>query len=203
MSKVFNQFQNDVSGTASAIVTQMICAERGINYADVQAMAQQAHVNGILQAEQQRQMNQVINRHYQGGSLIAKVRDVFGAQPSNFLVPQPQGMGMPMAQPVLQQPVANINPYGMQTGYAPQQVAQHISQPQFQQAPPAPQFNQAPQQTSALPDMEMLTSLISQVVSQLAPQQAAPQPVNPNPYPQQPAQGMPPFDSTVAGTQDI
>lgn len=166
MNKSFNQFQQDVSGTASNLMTQMLCAERGLDYNQLQYMAQQSHLNGILQAEQQRQMNQVINRHYQGDSFVNKVRDVFGGKQTNFLAPQPM-QGMPMAQPVMQPQIGTPNPYGVPANmnFAQGQPAPYEVARSFGHQPIAPQAPSAP----AGFDIEQLRGMITDVVSQLVP----------------------------------
>lgn len=66
MNNLYGQFQSDIQGAANNMMTQLLCAEKGIDYNQLMQQAQQAHVNGILQAEQQRQVNNLIKSHYQG-----------------------------------------------------------------------------------------------------------------------------------------
>jgi len=103
--------QQDIAVTANNLMTQMICTEKGIDHNQLMQSAQQIHLQGILQAEQNRQIAQVVKRHYQGnsGSFISKIKDAFAPDNTNPFMP----MGMPMQQPMMNQQVQS-----------PQQVSQ-------------------------------------------------------------------------------
>ncbi|MFE4029196.1 hypothetical protein ACFX4N_23865 [Priestia sp. YIM B13551] len=174
MNNLYQQMQQDIANTANNLMTQMICADKGIDINQLYANAQQAHLQSIMQAEQQRQMNQAVKRYYQGnsGSFFSKLRDAFAPEPATMgmpgLMPQPM-MGMPMQPMPTQEPM--IQPQ------SPQDVAQLLQQnnnermdkieekvngmeqllttiatalganQQVQQQPPAQQFQSQPQVT--------------------------------------------------------
>lgn len=96
MNNHFVRYQNDVNNTASNLVTQMVCAERGLDYNQVVRMAEQAHINGIFQQEQRSQFNQMLNRHYGGGGIVSKIKDVFTGGSNNFF-PMMGTPNMPMS----------------------------------------------------------------------------------------------------------
>ncbi|MES9681854.1 hypothetical protein ABWK22_02815 [Gottfriedia acidiceleris] len=128
MSNLFNQYQQDVMGTANTMMTQLLCAEKGIDFNQVVQAAQQQHAQSILMAEQQRQMNNLIKRHYQNnsGSIISKIKDVIA--PDNNM-----SMFMPMP---MQQPMFNpMQPQQQQLGFTPQQASSYMNQPQPQHQP--------------------------------------------------------------------
>lgn len=88
---------NDVNNLANNMITQMVCAEKGIDFNQVVEMAQNQLVNNILEQERQRQINALINNHYQGGnSFIGRLKNAFGA-PNYSLVGGHTPM-MPMQQ---------------------------------------------------------------------------------------------------------
>ncbi|MDA1616366.1 hypothetical protein PDK03_07115 [Bacillus cereus group sp. TH204-1LC] len=121
MNNLYGQFQSDVQGAANNMMTQLLCAEKGIDYNQLMQQAQMAHVNGILQAEQQRQMANLVKRHYQGnsGSIVSKIKDMFVSEPApNMFMP------MPGMQPMVQ------NPMQPQQGMTPQQVSSFLVPPQ-------------------------------------------------------------------------
>lgn len=123
MQNLYTQFQSDVSGQANNMMTQLICAEKGIDYNQLMYAAQQSQLNSIMQAEQQRQMNNLVKRHYQGnsGSIVSKIKDVFAPDTPNMFMPMAP---MPM-QPMVQ------NPMLPQAGFTPQQVSSYlVAQPQ-------------------------------------------------------------------------
>lgn len=125
MNNLYTQYQSDVTGAANNMMTQLICAEKGIDYNQLMYSAQQVHLNGILQAEQQRQMANLVKRHYQGnsGSIVSKIKDVFAPDPApNMFMPMAP---MPGMQPMIQ------NPALPQAGLTPQQVSSFmVSQPE-------------------------------------------------------------------------
>jgi hypothetical protein len=124
MNNLYNQYQTDVTGAANNMMTQLICAEKGIDYNQLMYAAQQSHLNGIMQAEQQRQMQNLVKRHYQGnsGSIMSKIKDVFAPDTPNMMMPM---MPMPGMQPMVQ------NPMLPQAGLTPQQVSSYmVTQPQ-------------------------------------------------------------------------
>ncbi|HDR4737033.1 TPA: hypothetical protein QCR36_004087 [Bacillus cereus] len=123
MNNLYGQFQSDVQGAANNMMTQLLCAEKGIDYNQLMQQAQMAHVNGILQAEQQRQMANLVKRHYQGnsGSIVSKIKDMFVSEPApNMFMPMAP---MPGMQPMVQ------NPMQPQQGMTPQQVSSFLVPP--------------------------------------------------------------------------
>lgn len=132
MNNLYGQFQSDVQGAANNMMTQLLCAEKGIDYNQLMQQAQMAHVNGILQAEQQRQMQNLVKRHYQGnsGSIVSKIKDMFVSEPApNMFMPMAP---MPGMQPMMQ------NPMQPQQGMTPQQVSSFLvpqTQPAVEEIP--------------------------------------------------------------------
>ncbi|PFK99966.1 hypothetical protein COJ01_18145 [Priestia megaterium] len=116
MNNLYGQMQQDIASTANNLMTQMLCTEKGIDYTQLMQTAQQAHLQSIMQAEQNRQIAQVVKRHYQGnsGSFISKIRDAFAPDPVNPFMPMT--MGMPMQQPMMAQPAQQVQ--------SPEQVSQ-------------------------------------------------------------------------------
>lgn len=124
MNNLYNQYQADVTGAANNMMTRMLCAEKGIDYDQLMVAAQQQHLNGIMHAEQQRQMQNLVKRHYQGnsGSIMSKIKDAFSPDTPNMMMPM---MPMPGMQPVVQTPTLP------QPGLSPQQVSSYmVAQPQ-------------------------------------------------------------------------
>lgn len=119
MNNLYGQMQQDIASTANNLMTQMLCAEKGIDHNQLMQSAQQIHLQSILQAEQNRQIAQVVKRHYQGnsGSFISKIRDAFAPDPVSPFMPMPMSMGMPVQQPMMnQQPAQPVQ--------SPEQVSQ-------------------------------------------------------------------------------
>lgn len=121
---VYGQMQMDVMNTANNMVIQQVCAEKGIDYAQLMAQAQQQHINNIMMSAQQRMIMKEVKRHYQGDTFMGKVRDLFGGNnsaemmfpgfmPQQTVMPmypmQPQMVQQPMVQPTAPMPaVAEI-----------------------------------------------------------------------------------------------
>jgi hypothetical protein len=95
----YERYQKDVANTASQLVTQAVCAERGLDYNQVLHAAQQSHINGIWQQEQNRQFNQLLTRHYGGNTFFGKLKDVFSTEPANAFFPM--NTGFPMGAPMM------------------------------------------------------------------------------------------------------
>ena len=166
MSKFNAQLQNDIAGAASGMMTQMLCAERGIDYNNLLQAAQQTHMQGILQAEQQRQMQTLVKRHYQGESFIGKIASAFGNAETNLLMP------VPAPQFGQQQfPQFGQQPQFVQQPQFPQQSAgmNHMQAAQYLVAQPQAQMHQAPPvQDSQVADLQdqlnQMKSLLSSVL---------------------------------------
>ncbi|MEK1829107.1 hypothetical protein AAAC51_08110 [Priestia megaterium] len=124
MNTLYQQMQQDVMGTANNMMTQMVCQEKGIDYNQLMYQAQQQHLNNIMQAEQQRQMMQVVKRHYQGngGSFISKIKDVFSPEPTTPFMPMPNmfpGQSQPTQPTYVHQTQVPMQPQQM----SPQETA--------------------------------------------------------------------------------
>lgn len=110
----YTQMQMDVMNTANNMVIQQVCADQGIDYNKFLMQAQQEHLNKIIAAEQQRQIEKMAKRYYQGnsGNFFSKVRDAFTDDAPNMIIPT-NGLPMmgvpmqPMVNPAMQNPVAN------------------------------------------------------------------------------------------------
>ncbi|UOE58109.1 hypothetical protein [Cytobacillus oceanisediminis] len=175
MSKAYNQFQNDVTNTASQLMTQLMCAERGIDYNTLLTSAHQAHLQGILAQEQARQVNQIVSRHYNqnSGSLIGRLKEAISPTPSVNVgfpgAPMPMSpMGMTaMNQVAAPQPFANVvNP-----------PVQYYQAPVQQQVPYTEEHSRIGLIERDMNDLKMMiaglaNSLQSQPLQQQAPQQA-------------------------------
>lgn len=124
MNNLYGQMQQDIASTANNLMTQMLCTEKGIDYTQLMQTAQQAHLQSIMQAEQNRQIAQVVKRHYQGnsGSFISKIRDAFAPEPVNPFMQMPMTMGMPMPQPVMPQQPPVQSPEQVSQLFNPQPV---------------------------------------------------------------------------------
>lgn len=146
MTNNMNQFQNDVANAANGMMTQLLCAEKGIDYNALMAQAQQTQLNNILMAEQQRQMNQLVQRHYGNtGSFVSKVKEVFAPAQMNMLAPMP----------IMNQNILPAPQQGLQNPMNPQQVSQFlVGQP----APVAP-----PQYATPVNESERVDGLASEV----------------------------------------
>lgn len=118
----YTQMQMDVMNTANNMVIQQLCAERGVDYNQMLAKAQKEHMNKILLAEQQRQMEKIVKRHYQQDSgFLSKVRDAFADDTPNMFMPM---MNMNMSMPVQpQQPVAPFPAQDEMMGFFPEAPA--------------------------------------------------------------------------------
>ncbi len=156
MNNLYGQFQSDVQGAANNMMTQILCAEKGIDYNQLMQQAQLAHVNGILQAEQQRQMQNLVKRHYQGnsGSIVSKIKDMFVPEPApNMFMPMAP---MPGMQPMMQ------NPMQPQQGMTPQQASS------FLVPPTQPTVEEIPlEDNSRVENLEKDMATIKQMLAQL------------------------------------
>ena len=166
MNNLHAQFQNNVNTQANNLMTQMLCAEKGIDYNQLMQMAQQQHLQGIMQQEQMRAMEKAVARHYQGGQptgLIGKLKEAFAPeQSSGFLSAMPMNQMMGMGVPAPQQ---GMNP--LQLGNILAQQQQFIPQPAVQQAPPAPQPD--PRLDSLAKDVQDLKTALQGIVSAFVP----------------------------------
>lgn len=135
MNNVYGQFQSDVSSVANNMMTQLICSEKGIDYNQLMQQAQQAHLQGILQAEQQRQIESAIKRHYTGQQqqgIIGKLKSAFSPEPSMGL------MGNPFVPPQAPMPVAPTNvqqPHDLASQLMNMPSPQPVAQPTAQEVP--------------------------------------------------------------------
>lgn len=104
MNQYQTRYQTDLAGVANNMMTQMICKEKGIDYTQLMMMAQQQHISNIVASEQQRQLDNIIKRHYQGnsGSFFAKLRDAFTPEPNMGMVGFPSPT-IPLPTPVIHQ----------------------------------------------------------------------------------------------------
>lgn len=87
MSNVYQQYQSDVTGVANNLITQMVCADKGIDYNQLMATAQQAHLQNIMVQEQQRQFDLAVKRYYNGNNqgLLGKMKDLLVGDSSSVI----------------------------------------------------------------------------------------------------------------------
>lgn len=155
MNNHYQRYQNDVANTATQLVAQAVCVEKGLDYNQVLQTAQQAHINGILQQEQARQFQQVLTRYYGGNTFFGRLKEAFSAQPSPMMGMMSMGMpmGLPMAPvfPATPAPAPVAPP--MASPVDPAQVASLLVKP-------AP----APETAQMQKDIEDLKQLVSALV---------------------------------------
>jgi hypothetical protein len=126
----YARYQNDVANTASQLVTQALCAERGLDYNQVMQAAQQAHINGIFQQEQMRQFSQMLTRHYGGNTFFGKLKELVSPSSGSFF-PMGAPMGSPLGMPMMpMSPVPAMMPQvqGIPAPMSPAHVASVVSQ---------------------------------------------------------------------------
>lgn len=135
MNNVYNQFQSDVSSVANNMMTQLICQEKGIDYNQLMQQAQNAHLQGIMQAEQQRMMEAAIKRHYTGGQqqgIIGKLKNAFAPDPGMGLIGNPF---MPPQAPMPVTPVSPQQPHQLANQLLTMPSPQPVMQPTVQEVP--------------------------------------------------------------------
>lgn len=118
------QFQNDVQMMANNLMTQAMCAEKGIDYNQLMQTAQMAHLQGILQQEEQRRIMKVVANHYgtqETTGFLGKIKQaVLGAEQSAPAVnPFMQQMMMQSMMPQTVQPVQPNIPAPQNTSVDP------------------------------------------------------------------------------------
>ncbi|MEX3713523.1 hypothetical protein ABFV99_14060 [Cytobacillus horneckiae] len=145
-------FQGDVINTANNMMTQMMCAEKGIDYNQLIHQAQQSHINNILHAEQQRQINNLVKRHYQGqqGGFMAKLRDAFSSEPQfSAFAPGMPTPTMPVPQPMTQ-------PAYQAPAMTPAQSAQFTGGHEYEAVPIGEDDNRLEQLEQQMKDMQLM-----------------------------------------------
>jgi hypothetical protein len=154
---VYSQFQQSVEGVANSMLTQLVCQEKGISYSGLLQAAQQTHLQQIIQAEQMKQVEKMVNRHYNGGGtgLFGKIKEVFAPEQSTGMF----GMGMMGANPMMvQQP---MNPQSL--------ASMLIQQPAMPQVPAIPESPQAiPFEDNRVDTMEKDIADMKQMILNLA-----------------------------------
>lgn len=107
-NNTFMKFQADVQNMASTMMTQAMCAEKGIDYNQLMQSAQVAHLQSILQQEEQRRMMKIVANHYgtqNTTGILGKIKQaVMGTEE-----PQVMPMGM-MNNPFMQGMIPPVNP---------------------------------------------------------------------------------------------
>lgn len=181
-NNIYNQFQQNVAGMANTMMTQIACAEKGIDYNAFMQNAQQAHLQSIMQQEQARVMENMVKRHYGGNQgLFGKIKEVFAGDQSAGLFSMGAGMGLGVSgvqQPLM--PVMNTSPASI--------ANMLVGQPSLPQQPQSLPFedtriNTLEQELSSLKDVmvTLVNSLNPQQPSQ--PQQSQqPQQQQANPF---------------------
>ena len=101
MNHYYNQMADDINAVANTMVTQMICAEKGIDYNQLMQTAQQAHINNLIEQERQKQIHQLMRNHYQGrdNTFFGKLKNAFGGTDYSLLTNQNPIMPAPGAHP--------------------------------------------------------------------------------------------------------
>lgn len=130
----YARMQADAMNMANNMMTQMVCAEKGIDYNQLMFQAQQMQINNIVAQEQNRQLNQLIKKHYQGDSFFGKIRDAFGGNSTSNMFNPTMCKAFPGFIP--QQPmVAPVQPVAHTEDKLIQSIVQHImQQPAVQEA---------------------------------------------------------------------
>lgn len=152
MNNFQNGFQSDITNTANNMMTQMMCAEKGIDYNQLMQQAQQAHINSILQAEQQRQINNLVKRHYQGSGFLSKVKEAFNTGTQMNMINTGFVMPMTPVQPQYQAPT-------MTQEQSNQFV--HAQQPRYESVPVGDDDNRINQLEQQMSDMQQMLQSIA------------------------------------------
>lgn len=203
-ANLYNQFQSDVTSVANNMMTQLVCAEKGIDYNLLMQTAQQAHLQGIVQQEQTRAMEQALKRHYQGNQpqgIIGRIKEAISPEPASnpfmnpFMPAMPQ-MGMnpmaamapmnpvaPMSQMNAMNPMAAMNPMpnpSFQQGTtfpSPEQLANQLATPQPANEPIVPVGNDVNRVAMLEQEMAQLKEMIMSLGQVMQPMQSV-QPSN-------------------------
>ena len=125
--QTFAKFQSDIQNMANNIMTQAICAEKGINYNQLLQAAQAAQLQAILQQDEQRRVNQVIANHYgaqETTGFFGKIKKAVSGVEQPLSTPMPLMVNNPFVNQMMQQP-ATTTPNGM----VMQPVVQPATQP--------------------------------------------------------------------------
>lgn len=115
-NNTFMKFQADVQSMANTMVTQAMCAEKGIDYNQLMQAAQMAHLQGILQQEEQKRIMKVVANHYgtqNTTGLLGRIKQAVvgeAPQPMSMNNPFMQAMVQSMAQPTPAYPANPVFP---------------------------------------------------------------------------------------------
>lgn len=168
LSNVYNQFQSDVSSIANNMMTQLVCAEKGIDYNQLMQSAHQAHLQGILQKEQERQLQAAIKRHYNGGTqgIVGKIKEVFSPEPTVNPLLNPFMPSATSASPFSQSPVSQ-NLIQQPSFPAPQQVASQLisSSPEHREIPLDPSNERVAKLEDEMGQIKQMIAQLGQAMS--------------------------------------
>ena len=174
--QAMTRLQSDVQTMANNMMTQAICAEKGINYNQLLQTAQVAQLQNILHQDEQRKIAQVVANHYgtqNANGFFAKIKKALAGEEQQQAMPfmlnpmVQQQMVQPMVQPMLQQPVMPV-----QTGMVMQPVVQPVTQPV--------QDNRVAKLEQEMGELKELLTVMAQSLAGIPPQA--------NPQQQQPMQ---------------
>lgn len=173
-NNTMNQFQNDVQMMANNLMTQAMCAEKGIDYAQLMQTAQMAHLQGILQQEEQRRIMQVVANHYgvqNTTGIFGKIKQaVMGTdnqpQPMPMMMNPMMGMMNPMmgmGNPMMGNPMVQPMPQVVPVQPVAQPTAPNVD----------PRVNQLEQEVAGIMnDMNDIKNLLGTLASSMANNQA-------------------------------